>query len=88
MKVRASRAHGDHPNTLLSLQTQSLPPLLHQKTMKSENVSDSAKVSYGTMIQTQSSVLIPNFNISEPQSQACQVQENHFTYASLLHLHI
>lgn len=32
-KVRARRAHGDHPNTLLSLQTSSLPPLLHQITM-------------------------------------------------------
>lgn len=47
--------------------TDSAPPTpTPPKTMKSENLSDSARISYRTMIQIQSSMLMPNFSTSEP----------------------
>jgi hypothetical protein len=51
--------------------------------MKAENSSDLAKVNTGTMIQTQSSALTPNFNTSQPQCGLPSPGElNHFAYAS------
>lgn len=71
-RVRASGAHRDPPDTVLTFQKSSLLPPDHNTT-RAANSRDSAKLSAGTMTQTQSSVLSPNFNTSWLWSQECQV---------------
>lgn len=71
-RVRASGAHRGPPDTVLTFQKSSLLPPDHNTTTAA-NSRDSAKLRAGTMTQTQSSVLSPNFNTSWLWSQECQV---------------
>lgn len=71
-RVRASGAHRDPPDTVLTLQKSSLLPP-HHNTMTAANSRDSAKLSAGAMTQIQSSVLSPDSNTSWLWSQECQV---------------
>lgn len=74
-KVRARGARGlsQHPPHFTGNFSPTSP---HQTALNTADLSDSAKVSAGTMIQTQSSTLSPDFSTSEPQALSCQVLEN------------